>query len=255
MNPVRRWLSYDQKDIDLLHIVNEVLNRRKAYRHLRQAFYPFFHPHGIKELAESRGLRIAYTVVHLLNSLEVGKVADRLSALRTLHDEVMSTAAGTLRINAARALIQIMKALVRAHGDTDRQLELASDFRRTAAGNPRTVRRQLRRLHLLEMPEEWNQVAFDDHVHDANTKGRKSPTHLIMDAWIKGVRRITVIYYNYVEARVIAELLEAADIMGITAQVGIEFPARYRDRYTRIIWTPRGLGMSRTTSAFWPNPR
>ncbi|MGD9016445.1 MAG: hypothetical protein PVH30_03605 [Desulfobacterales bacterium] len=242
MNPVRRWLSYDQKDIDLLYIVNEVLNRRKAYRHLRQAFYPFFHPNGIKELAESRGLRIAYTVVHLLNSLEVGKVADRLSALRTLHDEVMSTAAGTLRINAARALIQIMKALVRAHGDTDRQLELARDFRRTAAGNPRTVRRQLRRLHLLEMPEEWNQVAFDDHVHDANTKGRKSPTHLIMDAWIKGIRRITVIYYNFVEARVIAELLEAAGIMGITAQVGIEFPARYRDRYTRIIWTPRGFG-------------
>jgi hypothetical protein len=27
----------------------------------------------------------------------------------------------------------------------------------------------------VEMPEAWNQVSFDDHVHDANTKGRKSP--------------------------------------------------------------------------------
>ena len=33
--------------------------------------------------------------------------------------------------------------------------------------------------------EDWNQIAFDDHVHDVNTKGRKSSTHLIMDAWIK----------------------------------------------------------------------
>ncbi len=44
------------------------------------------------------------------------------------------------------------------------------------------------------MPEEWNQVSFDDHVHDSNTKGRKSPSHLIMDAWIKGIRRLIVIY-------------------------------------------------------------
>src|SRR5690606_4241623 len=146
--------------------------------------------------------RIAYTVISLLTSLEIGKVSDRLSALRTLRDEVMSTAEGTLRTNTARVLVQIMKELVRARGDDERQLELAHDFRVTAAGNPRKVREQLRRHYLLEMPEEGNQIAFDDHVHDANTKGRKSPTHLIMDAWIKGIRRLTVIYYNFVEARV-----------------------------------------------------
>jgi hypothetical protein len=54
-------------------------------------------------------------------------------------------------------------------------------------GQPRIVRKQLLRYHLLEMPEEWNQVTCDDHVHDVNTKGRKSSTHLIMDAWIKGI--------------------------------------------------------------------
>ncbi len=81
-----------------------------------------------------------------------------------------------------------MKELVRAHGNYQRQLELAHDFRRAASGKPRIIREQLRRYHLLEMPEEWNQVTFDDHVHDANTKGRKSATHLIMDAWIKGIR-------------------------------------------------------------------
>lgn len=57
----------------------------------------------------------------------------------------------------------------------------------------------LARYHLPEMPEEWNQLAFDDHVYDANTLGRKSPTHLIMDAWIKGLRSLTVAYEYWVQ--------------------------------------------------------
>jgi len=40
---------------------------------------------------------------------------------------------------------------------------------------------------------------MDHHIHDANTKGRKNPTHLMMDAWVKGIRYLTVVYYNYVE--------------------------------------------------------
>ncbi|MGA9478579.1 MAG: hypothetical protein WBV21_12410, partial [Desulfobacterales bacterium] len=134
-----------------------------------------------------------------------------------------------------------MKELVRAHGDYRRQLELAHDFRITAAGKPRFVRRQLRRYHLLEMPEEWNQIAFDDHVHDVNTKGRKSSTHLIMDAWIKGIRRLRVIHYNFIEPRFAAELLEAAAIMGIDVRIGIEFSARFRGKYVQVIWVPRGF--------------
>ena len=82
-----------------------------------------------------------------------------------------------------------------------------------SSGKPRIVRAELEKYHLLEMPEEWNQLAFDHHVHDANTKGRKSPTHLVMDAWIKGVRFLTVVYYNYVEPKVAEELLEAATIL------------------------------------------
>ena len=50
-------------------------------------------------------------------------------------------------------------------------------------------------------------------MHDAHTKGRKSPTHLITDAWIKGIKELTVIYYNYVGADVVSELTEAAEIM------------------------------------------
>jgi hypothetical protein len=134
-----------------------------------------------------------------------------------------------------------MKNLVRSHGDCYRQLELARDFSAVAHGKTQQVRAELKKYHLLEMPEEWNQVAFDEHVHDVNTIGRKSPTHLIMDAWIKGIRSLTVIHYNYVSRDAAAELLEAAAIMDIQVKIGIEFSALFRNKQVRLVWVPRGL--------------
>ena len=251
--PVSRLL-FDRRDNELIEIICAVLRQDKDLSYARKQYYGYFHPHGIKEMAESRSLRIAYAMVHLLTSLEIGRMDDRLSALRSLKDEVLDTAEGSMPKNTARILLQIMKELVRARGDHYRQLELAHDFRITAMGQPRIVRKQLLRYHLLEMPEEWNQVTFDDHVHDVNTKGRKSSTHLIMDAWIKGIRRLRVVHYNYIEPRFAAELLEAAEILDIDVRIGIEFPARYRDRFIQLIWTPRGFADAQSFLCFLEEP-
>jgi len=234
-------ILFDNQDHELLVIVNEVLNRDRSRKYLKNLLNPYLHPHGIKEMAASKELRVAYAVIHLLNSLEVGKAEDRLSALRSLREEVLYSSQSFLRMNTARVLLQIMKKLVQARGDYYQQLKLAHDFRIAASGKPRIVREQLRRYHLLEMPEEWNQIATDDHVHDVNTKGRKSSTHLIMDAWIKGIRRLKVIYYNHVKADTAEELLTAAEIMGIRVRIGVEFSARFHGRYVSFIWAPRGL--------------
>lgn len=234
-------ILFDREDHELLVIVDEVLNRDESRKYIKNLLNPYLHPHGIKELAASRELRIAYAVVDLLNSLEVGEAAERLSALRSLKDEVLYSAQSHLQKNTARVLIQIMKRLVRSQGDYYSRLQLAHDFRMSASGKPRIIREQLKKYHLLEMPEAWNQIATDDHVHDVNTKGRKTPTHLIMDAWIKGIRRLKVIYYNYVRTDVAAELLEAAQIMGIRVRIGVELSAIFRNRYVQLIWAPRGL--------------
>ncbi len=247
-------LFFDKRDYQLLNIVNEVRSRKSSLLHAKKVFYPYFHPHGIKEMSESKGLRIAYAVVYLLASLEAGKIDDRLVALRTLRDEALSVPESPFIKNTARVLLEVMKELVRSHGDRRRQLELAHDFRTAAAGKPRTIRALLRRYHLLELPEEWNQIVFDDHVHDVNTKGRKSPTHLIMDAWIKGIRRLRVIHYNYVNHRSASELLEAAQIMGIDVRIGIEYPARYRDRYAHLIWVPRDFSDPQAFLLFLEEP-
>jgi len=251
---IRDRLWFDKRDHELLRIVNGVLDQAPGSRDSRRIFHPYFHPNGIKELTESRGLRIAYSVAQLLFSLEEGRVEERLDALRSLREEVVNAAEGPLPRNTARALLAIMKEVIRAHSDYRRQLELAHDFRTTASGNPRLVREQLRAYHLLEMPELWNQESFDDHVHDVHTKGRKSPTHLIMDAWIKGIRRLRVIYYNFIEPPSAAELLEAARVMGIEVRIGIEFSARFRDRYAQLIWVPRGFADPEAFLAFLGEP-
>jgi len=247
-------LLFDHRDQQLLNIVNEVLSKDPTRQYRQEMVYPYLHPRGIKELSESKGLRIAFAIIHLLESMEAGAVNDRLNALRSLRDEVLLTAAGPIPKNTARVLLQIMKELVRAHGREQRQLELAHDFRACVSGNPRIIRKQLRQYHLLEMPEEWNQLSFDDHVHDANTKGRKSSSHLIMDAWIKGIRRLRVVYYNCLEARFAVEIVEAARIMGIDIRIGIEFYARFRDRYVQLIWVPRGFSDAQDFLCFLEEP-
>ncbi|MFP5257719.1 MAG: hypothetical protein ACLGQH_01730, partial [Acidobacteriota bacterium] len=246
-------LCFDAGDYDLLRIVNDVLARQRSSG-FKRLLAPYLHPHGIKEMAAPKGLRIAYAVIHLLGSLEAGMSGDRLTALRSLRDEVMAAAESGLEKNTARVLLQIMKQLVRARDTPRLQLELAHDFRSVVSGRPRVVRRLLAEYHLLEMPEEWNQIAFDDHVHDANTKGRKSPTHLIMDAWIKGIRRLTVIHYHFVRPETAAELLEAAAIMGMEVDIGIECLARYEENYVKIVWMPRGFARPEDFTEFLKKP-
>ncbi len=245
-------LFFDRRDHELLGIVRDVLSREEAPA-LRKLLKPYLNPHGIKEMAASRGLRFAYAVISLFRSLERGQADDRLQSLRSLRDEALYGAAGSLRRNTARVLLQIMKDLVREEDETV-QLQLASDFRLAATGKPRVVGAQLRRYHLAEMSEDWSQVAFDDHVHDANTKGRKSATHLILDAWLKGLRRLTVIYYNHVPPEAARELLEAGEIMGISVRVGIELAAAMRGQYVRFIWTPHGFADAEQFMEFLAQP-
>lgn len=234
-------IFFDAQDYHLLKIVNDVLDQDKSHKSLKKLLNPYLHPRGIKEMAASQDLRIAYAAGNLLENMDAGTPEERLNALRSLRDEVLNGTQGALRVNAARVLVQVMKDLLRTQGQKRRQLELAHDFRSATTGKPSVIRALLRRYHLLEMPEEWNQVTFDHHVHDANTKGRKTPSHLIMDAWIKGIRKLTVIHYNHITPEAASELLEAADIMKISVRIGVEFSARFHGRFAQIIWTPRDI--------------
>ncbi len=231
-------LYFDPQDYQLLAMISQtVAKKRKSFAHTQ----PKLSPNGIIELSEPVELRMASAVLRLLDTLGQGKADERLWALAALRDEVLVMARTYLRINTGRVLVQIMKELVRAKGDFETQLRLAHDFRQAATGRHSVVRRLLHRYYMLEMPEDWNQAVFDNHVHDANTKGRKNATHLIMDAWLKGIRSLTVIYYNYVSPEAAHELIRAAEIMGIDVRLGLLFHAPHRGRLVDLIWIPYGF--------------
>ena len=256
MSFLRRGIYFDKQDRDILMLVNRILESDNKPSD-NSLFDPSLHPHGIKELVATPVSRMAYAVINLLRNLQVGRTQarDRLLALQTLYDEVLNSAHSALRRNTARVLMQIMKSIVRAHDNTLEQLKLAHDFRRTVQGTPRVVRRMLARYHLPEMPEAWNQIAFDDHVYDANTKGRKTPTHLIMDAWIKGLRSLTVAYEYWVQPDAAREILRAAEITGIAVRIGLEFQVPFYGRFVSVFWIPRGFSSHEDFLEFLHSPK
>ena len=246
-----RSLRFDPQDYQLLAMINRTVT--KSQKGL-PSLMPQLSPSGIMELAVPVELRMASSVLRLLDTLSQGRADDRIEALAALRDEVLVMARTSLRINTGRVLVQLMKELVRSHGDFETQLRLAHDFRQAASGRHVVVRRLLHRYFMLEMPEDWNQAVFDNHVHDANTKGRKNATHLIMDAWLKGIRSLTVIYYNYVSPEAASELIRAARIMGITVRIGLLFHAPYLGRLVDLIWIPRGFTNDEDFIAFLSTP-
>ena len=236
-----RDFLFNERDRRLLeHLPDRSANQGRLKKP-QPLFNYHMHPSGIKELGDSKGIRVANLMRNLLDTLEEGTSDDRLKALHSLRDEVIFSSQGSMSKNTARALLSVMKDLLREERDERRRLELAYDFHNILTGKPAVVRKFLKAYHLLEMPEEWNQLTFDHHVHDAHTKGRKTPSHLIMDAWIKGIRSLTVVYYNYIPAEAAKELLTAASYMEIELRIGVEFKADLRGRAVSLIWTPRGF--------------
>ncbi|WP_432736130.1 hypothetical protein [Maridesulfovibrio sp. FT414] len=248
------FIYFDRNDYRLVELFNDIISRKKDRARFKSLLSPYLKPHGIKELAAPYGIRIAYAALNLLESLESEKVEERLRALSALRNEVLATSKTNMRNNRARVLIQIAKEIIRSGNDELRQLKLAHDFRCVSFGKSSFIREQLKKYHLLEMPEEWNQLTFDDRVHDANSKGRKSASHLIMDAWIKGIRRLRVVYYDYLIPEVATELYSAAQILDINIEFGIEFRALAGNRFVKLVWTPKNILDQRDIAGFFGRP-
>ena len=134
-------LRFDKKDRDLLRKINEVIDSGNVSSAEQETFRTALHPHGIQNMVSTHEERMAMAEVNLLQRLNDGTgVEERLSALKTLHDEVLYSAQTPFRFNTSRVLIQLMKEIVRARGNEEEQLRLIHDFQKVAAGNPRIVR-------------------------------------------------------------------------------------------------------------------
>lgn len=175
-----------------------------------------------------RRISIAEAYLAVVRDLDSKKSKARLRALRAMVDASLHAKTLDMPLNTARVQMALIKAAVKSRDDHRAQLEALHDFSKASYGQPQVVRRLLDRLGLPELPETGAPLrelglGYDTHVHDTATSGRKNPTQLLLDAFIKGLSELTIAY-NGVHARsLMEEGIEAGRILGIRVRTGIEF--------------------------------
>ena len=205
------------------------------------------HPQGFAREISKRRLTIAERYLEIATLTEPGDWQQRLDALDSLVNLAMHAKTLSMPLNTARLQIALMKRCVESRRDRRRQLELMSNFALASHGQTPVIRRLLRDLDMVEVAEDGRQLrevgpGWDDHVHDAFTEGHETPCQLVLDAFIKGIARITVVYYDLVDPRLVEETIRAGEILGIDAEVGVEFSVGAAHQRVSFVYIPPDAG-------------
>ncbi len=192
------------------------------------ALTPASHALGVNRWFKRRRISIAESYLMVISELESRQSRPRLEALRVLMEASFHSKSLGMPLNTARVQMALMKEAVKNRQNKRRQLELLHDFSISTYGQQQVIRRLCDELNIAILPEKGTRLedfsyGWDDHVHDTATSGRKNPTQLIVDAFIKGISEITVAYGSAADLPMMEEALEAGRIAGIRVHLGLEF--------------------------------
>ncbi|MBN1944599.1 MAG: hypothetical protein JW797_02940 [Bradymonadales bacterium] len=213
------------------------------------------HPMGFVREVARRRLTIAEAYLKLVSSTRADDCETRLDALRTLVNQALHAKTLQMPVNTARVQVALMKECVKNRGHIRRQLELMSDFSLASYGQPTVIRRVLKDLGLIEVPEEGlpfhkMTLGWDDHVHDFLTEGRKTPSQLVLDAFIKGISHLTVVYFALDDSSLYQEAVKAGEILGVEVHIGWDFSTGEKFRRLHFLYIPPQDGTVATLKAF-----
>lgn len=194
------------------------------------AEFPNSHPRGFIKEFKKRRTTIAETYLRITKSLESANYNQRIRALSMLAEHIIYSRSLKMPLNAARVQLALMKEVVKNRDNKRVQLELMRDFTVSSFGHPRSIRKYLKKLDIIEVPEKGEELkdlkmGWDFHVHDSTSYGRKLPIQLIIDAFIKGISELTIAYNNLDREEAVKEVLEAGRILGIKVNIALEFSA------------------------------
>ena len=191
---------------------------------------PHSHPLGVSRWFKKRRISIAEAYLTVIRDLESGHSKSRLRALRMMIDVSFHAKTLDLPLNTARVQMALIKQAIKNRGNSRRQLELLHDFSVSVHGQYQVIRKLLDELNLVELPETGSRLknleaGWDGHVHDSSTSGRKNPTQLLIDAFIKGISELTIAYTSAGSIESMMEAVDAGKIVGIRVSIGLEFSA------------------------------
>ncbi len=231
--PSTQLVSFYNRAVDALSFSNELYKLRRELNARidileGSAEGEEAEPLGSGRWFKKRRISIAEAYLRVVRNLDSEHARPRLRALRVMLDASFHNQALDMPLNTARVQLYLMKSAVKSRDDRRRQLELLADFSQSSYGQSAVTRNLLDRLGLIELPESGKKLrdlgaGFDGHVHDAASTGRKNPTQLLIDAFIKGMSEITVSYYSPESVEQMEEAVEAGHIAGIRVDLGLEF--------------------------------
>ncbi|MBN2237041.1 MAG: hypothetical protein JW729_05750 [Bacteroidales bacterium] len=213
--PLRNLRSKINKSIDLPEIIEE---------------FPDSHPRGFIKEFKKRRTTIVETYLKITKSIDSTSHKEHMHALKLLAEHILYARSLKMPLNAARVQLALMKQVVNNRDNKRAQLELMADFTESSFGHPRSIRKFLKKLDILEVPETGEplrdlKMGWDFHVHDNASYGRKSPIQIVVDGFIKGISELTIAYNNLNRTDAIIEVLETGKILGIKVNIAIEFSA------------------------------
>lgn len=224
LNGTIHWLSFNEE----INAIVDSLNQKLEEPPIKLGKRHISHPGGFGREFGRRRLSIAEAYLIIARHQSPEHSENRLQALRILMEQSLHAKTVTMPINTARVQIHLMKNAVKAYGNRRLQMEHVADFGLASFGHEAVIRAYLKDLALIEVPETGASLShldlgWDDHVHDSLSEGRKTPTQVLLDAFVKGISRLTIVYNNIEEERMIHEAITAGEILGITVEIGIEF--------------------------------
>ncbi|MGE0086835.1 MAG: hypothetical protein AB7S75_20715 [Desulfococcaceae bacterium] len=231
-------ISFNDKIRDLTDMLN-----RKAGRYEDVTPDLLSHPGGFIRAFRKRRMGIAESYIRIAQDLDRNNVRERLHALKTLMHLSFHAKTVSMPLNTARVQIEIMKEAVKNIHDRRRQMEMIADFSLASYGHEAVIRGFLRELRRVEAPELGRplkelDLGWDCHVHDNLSTGRKTPSQLILDAFIKGLSRVTLVYYDIPSRDIIFEATEAGRILGINVSLAVEFSVGTMSRRRHFLFVP-----------------
>jgi hypothetical protein len=233
MSPGFLWKA-QKKIVDALSFNSEIrelcetLNRRIIQPEKSDRGMIVSHPGGFSRELYRRRLTIAESYIRIVRALESDHYEERLSALRNLIQQSFHAKTIRLPLNTARVQINLIKEAIKNQNNRRKQLELLSDFTLASYGDERVIRGLCKKFYLIEVPDIGKplkdlHLGWDHHVHDNLSEGRKTPSQVLLDAFVKGISEIVLAYYTFRDENIIREAYEAGEILGIKVQIGMEF--------------------------------
>jgi hypothetical protein len=186
------------------------------------------HPGGFFRELHRRRLSIAESYIQIVKNLDSDHYEERLFALKNLARQSLHAKTTRLPLNTARVQTDLMKEAIKSRNNRRKQLELLSDFSLASYGDEHVIRRLCKSFYLIEVPDSGKplkdlRMGWDSHVHDNVSEGRKTPSQVVLDAFIKGISEVILSHYTLGDERIIRETYDAGLILGVKAQIGVEF--------------------------------